>query len=257
MAEDNEYNQIVSVGLIKKLIDKPVISIAENGLEVLKKLKAKNYDIILMDLHMPEMDGYEASKTIRATFSGAKKDIPIIALTASIVKSDIERCVANGMNGYLSKPFTPKQLLDEINKHFKSSNGTSLNGTEREVIKAKKPANRIIDTAYLENITDGNTAEIIEYIDIFLKFAPVQIKKLEEAVKANDKKALYTTLHTIKPQLQFMGVSNALHKTRDLEIEVKEKGILNAATKKEITAINHEISEAMKEWSLIKQKLNT
>ena len=96
---------------------------------------------------------------------------------------------------------------------------------------------------------------MIEYIDIFLKFAPVQIKKLEEAVKAGDKKALYTTLHTIKPQLQFMGVSNALHKTRELEIEVKEKGILNAATKKEITAINHEISEAMKEWTLIKQKL--
>ncbi len=260
LAEDNRYNQIVSVEIIKKFMNEPEITIAETGKEVLQKLKAKDYDIILMDLHMPIMDGYEATKKIRTTFAESKKHIPILAVTASVVQADIDRCFAVGMNGYVSKPFSPEQLLEEIRK-LKSGKTTS-SAAVAKATKIKAPAKSTkketkgVDTSYLENITEGNKTEMLEYIDIFLEFAPVQMKKIEEGCKSSDNKILYSALHTIKPQLQFMGVQGALLKTQQLEIEVRASEKVSAKMKEEAKLINNEIKQAMKEWITIKEKLN-
>ena len=260
LAEDNRYNQIVSVEIIKKFMNEPEITIAETGKEVLQKLKAKDFDIVLMDLHMPVMDGYEAAKKIRATFPESKKHIPILAVTASVVQADIDRCFAVGMNGYVSKPFSPEQLLEEIRKLI--SGNTNDAPSKAKAAKAKTPAKDKkettgVDASYLENITEGNKTEMIEYIDIFMQFAPVQMQKIEEACKSSDNKALYSALHTIKPQLQFMGVQNALLKTQQLEVEVKANKKVSATMKEEAALISNEIKQAMKEWSAIKNKLNS
>ena len=260
LAEDNRYNQIVSVEIIKKFMNEPEITIAETGKEVLQKLKSKDYDIILMDLHMPVMDGYEATKKIRASFPENKKHIPILAVTASVVQADIDRCFAVGMNGYVSKPFSPEQLLQEIQK-LKSGKTQTPSVVSKES-KSKAPAKNKreatgVDTSYLENITEGNKTEMLEYIDIFLKFAPVQIRKMEDACKSSDNKALYSALHTVKPQLQFMGVQNALARTQQLEIEVRGSEKVSAKMKEEAALISSEIKTAMKEWTGIQAKLNS
>ena len=260
LAEDNRYNQIVSVEIIKKFMNAPDITIAETGKEVLQKLKNKDYDIILMDLHMPLMDGYEATKKIRTTFPDEKKNIPILAVTASVVQADIDRCFAVGMNGYVSKPFSPEQLLQEIQKlrSGKVQTGTRISGTPKpkNAVKNKKE-NTGVDTSYLENITEGNKTEMIEYIDIFMKFAPVQTQKVNEAVQSGNTKALYTALHTLKPQLQFMGVQNALENTLLLEKEVRNSEVISEKMKETATGINTEISKAVIEWGAIKEKLNS
>ncbi len=114
LVEDNKMNQLVA----KKFLDKWKITfdIAQNGLEAVQKVKDNEYDLVLMDLHMPEMDGYEATKQIRE-MDDIKKDIPIIALSASTGPDAEERIANYGMNDFVAKPFNPKDLFNAIKQN--------------------------------------------------------------------------------------------------------------------------------------------
>ncbi|MDZ4847573.1 MAG: ATP-binding protein [Chitinophagales bacterium] len=115
LVDDDDYNQIVGKGTLEMLIKDVKVDIASNGREALDMLALKDYDIILMDVQMPEMDGLECTTRIRQ-LSGSKKDIKIMAMTASVIKSQVDKCFAVGMNDYISKPFVPQELYDKINK---------------------------------------------------------------------------------------------------------------------------------------------
>jgi CheY-like chemotaxis protein len=91
------------------------IDVAENGLVAIERVKANRYDVILMDVQMPEMNGYDATKNIRLMPLPRNK-VPIIAMTASAMKSEVDRCYAAGMDEYVSKPFDTKELVQKINK---------------------------------------------------------------------------------------------------------------------------------------------
>jgi CheY-like chemotaxis protein len=112
LVEDNKMNQMLaSTYLLKNNFR---VDLAEDGNIALEKLHSNNYDIILMDLHMPIMDGYETTKVIRKDFDGKKKNIPIIALTAAATKGEIEKCLMSGMNDYIVKPYKPADLLEKV-----------------------------------------------------------------------------------------------------------------------------------------------
>ncbi|TRX69230.1 response regulator [Flammeovirga kamogawensis] len=115
LVEDNEVNQMLVLRLLKKWGYKS--DVADNGLIALKKLKEHKYDLILMDVHMPEMDGYTATKKIRTEFEEPLKSIPIIAMTASALKGEFERCKEAGMNDYISKPFKKDNLEEKVRSH--------------------------------------------------------------------------------------------------------------------------------------------
>ena len=115
VAEDNKINQLLVLKILKKQGFETMM--AENGLIALQKFEAGNFDIILMDLQMPEMDGYEATQKIRMS-NHARRDIPIIALSAHIFKEDHDRCVEAGINDFVSKPFTPTELFVKIFKNL-------------------------------------------------------------------------------------------------------------------------------------------
>ena len=112
LAEDNAINQILAIRLLEKRGHTVVI--ANNGKEVLDTLKKERFDLILMDVYMPEMDGFETTDTIRASEKETGNHIPIIALTALAIQGDKERCLGAGMDGYVSKPIKPKELYDAI-----------------------------------------------------------------------------------------------------------------------------------------------
>jgi CheY-like chemotaxis protein len=114
LAEDGIVNQRVAVGLLERRGHAVVI--ANNGREALEALEKQLFDLVLMDVHMPEMDGYEATAAIRQSEQQSGEHMPIIAMTANAMKGDRERCLEAGMDGYLAKPVKPGQLFAVIDE---------------------------------------------------------------------------------------------------------------------------------------------
>jgi CheY-like chemotaxis protein len=112
LAEDNHVNQILAVRLLEKRGHH--VQIAGDGREALEKLKTADFDLVLMDVQMPVMGGFEATAAVRETEKSTGKHIPIVALTAHAAPGDRERCLAAGMDGYVTKPIHPEELFEQI-----------------------------------------------------------------------------------------------------------------------------------------------
>jgi len=110
IAEDDDFNYYI----IDRFLKDYTTTRAKDGKEVLEKIEKKKYDLVLMDIQMPEMDGLIATRKIREK----NKDLPIIALTAKAMKGDEEKCLAAGCTDYISKPITPDELIEKINQHI-------------------------------------------------------------------------------------------------------------------------------------------
>ena len=116
LVEDNQFNQVVAVDTLLDLLKDVVVDVAENGKEAILKLHASNYDVILMDLQMPEMDGFEATYQIRKNFVSPKNKTAIIAMTANVTRDEVDKCFEAGMDEYIAKPFVPQDLLNKMAK---------------------------------------------------------------------------------------------------------------------------------------------
>ncbi len=114
LAEDNEMNQMIAIDTLEALIEGVVVDVASNGKIAVEKMQENNYDIILMDVQMPEMNGYEATQFIREEIPFPHNKIKIMAMTASATKPEIDKCFSIGMDDYISKPFDPADLLRKI-----------------------------------------------------------------------------------------------------------------------------------------------
>ena len=116
LAEDNEFNQMVAVDTLESAIENVRVDIAKTGKEAVDMLNTNAYDIVLMDIQMPEMDGHEATKLIRSSHDNKINAIPIIAMTASVIKAEVDKCFESGMNEFVGKPFSVDELLEKISK---------------------------------------------------------------------------------------------------------------------------------------------
>jgi signal transduction histidine kinase len=114
LVEDNEFNRIVAVDTLKDYLPGAIITIAVNGKDAIEKLPNGNFDLVLMDVQMPEMNGYDATQYIRKQFSAPLNAIPILALTANATKEEIDKCRESGMDDYISKPFVPENLIRKM-----------------------------------------------------------------------------------------------------------------------------------------------
>ena len=116
LAEDNAVNQRLATRLLEKRGHRVVVAVS--GRETLELLEKEEFDLVLMDVQMPEMDGLETTASIRTKERGSEVHLPVIALTAHAMKGDEERCLAAGMDGYLSKPIRPQELDDILAKYM-------------------------------------------------------------------------------------------------------------------------------------------
>lgn len=119
LAEDNIFNQMVAEDTLKLMIEDLTLDMVGDGKQAVEKLQQGNYDLVIMDIHMPEMDGYEATKHIRTQLTPPLNTIPILAMTANVIAEEIQKCFDVGMNEYVSKPFTQEDLITKINKLVK------------------------------------------------------------------------------------------------------------------------------------------
>jgi PAS domain S-box-containing protein len=199
LVEDNDINRLYAKSILKNWHCS--VDIAENGLVAIEKVKNNFYDIILMDVQMPVMDGYEATKAIRM-MDATVKDVPIVALTANATKKDVEMCLASGMNDYLPKPFTPDDLQRKIFEDLKIQPAN---------IKAKgltTSREQRYDFTYLRNVSGNNEEFIREMILTFVQTIPPILDQMQISVSEKDWDKLSKLAHQIKPSLALMGMND-------------------------------------------------
>jgi two-component system, sensor histidine kinase and response regulator len=194
VAEDNEVNQQVIKHLLSK--QKHEVSIAENGQLALEALDREPFDLVFMDVEMPVMNGLEAIAALRRKEQTTGLHQPVIALTAHAMKGDLERCLAAGMDDYLSKPIHAKRLLNKIDEFlirgFNSPPADTPEGSEPSA--DRKP----LDYSALLQVTDGDKDLLQSYIRLFLKKYPRLAGELRQAVEAGDGEHLARAAHTLK-----------------------------------------------------------
>ena len=190
LAEDSIVNQKVALKILEKLGYRA--DAVANGLEAVKALETLPYDLVLMDVQMPEMDGFEATAAIRNPHSAVRNhEIPIIAMTAHAMKGDREKCVEAGMNDYVSKPVRPKELSDAIERR--------LGRDAREPARVSDPSTKdVLDRAALLDTLDGDLELWHEIIETFVDDVPEQLAKLKEGLDGNDAALVKRQAHRIK-----------------------------------------------------------
>jgi len=124
LVEDNLVTQMLVAHTLQNWDETLQIDLAENGIKAIEKMKIKNYDLILMDLEMPILNGHAATTIVRTTFPEPQKSTPIIAMTANASPDEYARCFDNGMNDYLAKPFEGQLLFEAITKIIVSRDET-------------------------------------------------------------------------------------------------------------------------------------
>jgi PAS domain S-box-containing protein len=202
LVEDNDINRLYANSILKNW--NCSVDMAENGYVALEKIKNQVFDIILMDIQMPVMDGFEATKAIRQS-DAPKNQVPIIALTANATRTDIERCLTAGMNDCIPKPFTPEDLFRIFIKYYHPESG--------KVATALEP----LDLSYLKQVSNNNEDFIKEMIKTFLESMPKSIDEIQNHTQQKDWEALARSVHKIKPSLSMMGLKN----TKELAIEIE------------------------------------
>lgn len=204
LVEDNDINRLYAKSILQQW--NCSVDIAENGLVAIEKIKNNYYDVVLMDVQMPVMDGYEATRAIRLMDS-LMSSAPIVALTANATKTDIEKCLSSGMNDYLPKPFTPDDLYRKIFRDLKIK--VQQNGVVKKTQTEQKSS---FDLAYLRSISDNNQEFLQEMVQTFIQSIPPVLKEMGDSLAQNDWYKLSRLAHQIKPSFSLMGM-DSLRKT--------------------------------------------
>ncbi|HVA99007.1 MAG TPA: ATP-binding protein, partial [Bacteroidia bacterium] len=199
VVEDMALNQL----LMKTLLDEFGFErdIAANGKIAIEKLQMKSYDIILMDLQMPEMNGFEATEYIRKTMNSK---IPIIALTADVTTVDLEKCKAVGMNDYIAKPVDERLLYSKIIGLVKKPMPLKTN---KDIGFKKIKKIKCIDLHYLIHRTKSDPKLMMEMISLYLEQTPPLISAMKQSLEDKDWKSLYAAVHKMIPSFSIMGIS--------------------------------------------------
>jgi len=212
VVEDNTINRDFALSLLKKLGYR--VDAAVNGVEAVKILGSIPYDVVLMDVRMPGMDGYEATRIIRDGKSNIRNhDIPIIAMTAHAMKGDRERCLEKGMDDYVSKPIEPQKLVDAIERQLAKSSSYEPKGTVRGAIPADEGST-------LPKRFDGDEEFFRGLVKLFLQEVPLQIEEMKQAIESSDTGLIRELGHTIKGGAALIDA----HSLRDCAFEIEKAG---------------------------------
>lgn len=240
LVEDNELNQQVVLGILEGV--GRTATVVENGRDAVKRLTSQSFDLVLMDCQMPLMDGYEATRLIRQQerFARSASDrldarphrVPIVAMTASAMAGDREKCLRSGMDDYLSKPFTRDQLLRVINKWLK------ITATDLPATSLSEPSDQLeasidepevterqsispIDEsaiAMLQTLeSNGSPGLLARVIETYLKTSPGMIDSLRQAVVSEDSETIERSAHSLKSSSATLGALDLAGLCKELE----------------------------------------
>lgn len=207
VVEDNRASQQVAIGMLERLGCS--MDIANNGCEALERLAQRSYDLILMDCHMPLMNGFEATRQIRA-LQGELSKLPIIAMTANAQQGDSDQCLAAGMNDYLSKPFKLSALREKLQLWLAGDK-------EQSTLLTVFDNQQVLDVQVLEQLREEIGNAFIKMVTVFLEDAPGQLDALVQAIAANDALAMGELAHSLKGAGRNLGANQFSAHAKKLE----------------------------------------
>lgn len=215
MVEDVELNQC----LLRHMMESwgVEVDIAMNGREALVLVQQNDYDLVLMDIHMPEMDGIEATRQIRRLTDSMKATVPIIALTANALKGDRERFLAAGMNDYLPKPFNESTLFRTI-----ANNLTRITTTDHDVQpEVSTPeagsTGKLYNLAMVYSIAGGDEDFVKRMLRLFLYTVPLSVQELQNETAHQNWIQVSKLAHKLKSTIDSMGIEALRDTIRQIE----------------------------------------
>lgn len=208
LVEDNILNQKLALKVLQNFGFTP--ELAENGRIAVEKVQQNVYDVVLMDLQMPEMDGYQATEFIRQKL---KMKIPIIAMTAHSLVGEKDKCIAIGMDDYIPKPFSPNELYTKI---------VSFASAENKEDSAFAANESLVDLSYISELSGGNEEFEKEMIELFIKQSPIDMAILEKAIHDSNYTLIKALAHKLKSSFALMGIKES-ELLGEMEMKALEK----------------------------------
>ncbi|HKB87011.1 MAG TPA: response regulator, partial [Ignavibacteriaceae bacterium] len=249
LAEDNAVNQKVALKMLERLGYRG--DIAANGLEVLDAIQKIHYDLVLMDMYMPEMDGIETSRLIVSAIPREKQPV-IIAMTANNIEENKEACLAAGMSDFLQKPMTQELLRDCLMKWGE------IAANEKQKTN-KTPQHSIINEekiTFLQDVqSNEDAAFLIELLDVYINELPKTISKILNAIESENSKELLFNSHKLKGSSLTLGMDVISEISIKLENAAKA-GIFNETVRKLGDELFQKVEIVGKELELIRKKYN-
>lgn len=206
LVEDNAINQLYATSILEKW--KANVSIANNGQEAIEQLAMEQFDLILMDIQMPVMNGLAATQHIRTVL---KLDTPIIALTANAIKGEAERYKQAGMDTYVSKPFEEEELQQAISQ--------LLQLTANTIKKTPVPTTTVVEYSLtkLEKLSHNDQAFIRKMIHLFIAETPKRLRDIKQAIQTANWDSIKKSCHTMKPSLDMFQATTLYQLSKELE----------------------------------------
>jgi PAS domain S-box-containing protein len=238
LAEDNAVNQKLATKMLERMGH--TVTVACNGREALEILNRANFDLILMDVQMPEMDGLDATRTLRELEKPKGAHVPVIALTAHAMERDKERCLEAGMDAYISKPITAQDLYETI-EHIMQSR-------EREVqpIRIVASPTLVLNKAEVLERAGGDAELLQEIIALFLNDCPALLSEIRNAYQQRDPERLERAAHTLKGSVSNFAAEGAVNAALALENIGRNRDLSDTAAaimhlEKEIERVREEL----------------
>lgn len=239
LCEDNELNRMLAKKVIQQFGFQ--MDVVENGALGVEALRNQKYDLVIMDLQMPVMDGYEATRQIRNTL---KLDLPILAMTAHSLVGEREKCLEVGMNEYIPKPFKQEELYAALIDLLKIETRTDSHNSETN----QKSGN--LDLSYLQQLSGGIIEFENEILQMFVDQTPEDFGLLKEAIKTNDIKRVGEIAHKMKSSTQIVGSAQCSELLESIELKAKA----NASVEELLPLVEQtelQLKEVMEEIKLL------
>jgi PAS domain S-box-containing protein len=220
VAEDVELNQFIARQIMTGWGFE--VALASDGRQALAMLEEDHYDLVLMDIQMPVMDGITATKQIRMMNDPAKSGVTIIAITANALKGDAEKYKAAGMNDYLSKPFDEEKLFQVISRNLGHINTLPISEPMNLSNDHAARQGRLYDLNIIKSISGGDEGFVIKMVLLFIDTVPANLKDLNNALTEKNWDMVYKMAHKLKSTLDSMGVQSVKQDVRTVEMNAKK-----------------------------------
>lgn len=229
------------------------VDVAANGKEAVEKVERNTYDLVLMDIQMPEMDGMQATESIRRLQDATKASTPIVAVTANLLNGDGDNYIQKGMNDYLPKPVDEQRLFQLVSKNLSDGPAVSITEPLKDHVDETVPTEKLYDLTMIHGLSGGDESFIRQMVELFVETMPASTKELQGFLDQQQWEPLGKLAHKLKSTTGSMGIDSIKDEVKAVEQNCKKNENLDgtpALVKKVILVINQTVVQLKKDFSM-------